>query len=197
MIYKRLKLLLLTSSMVLFVFAPTVLAADTADTGTSDVTIEFTAGTGEGGPLTLDYVSSFEFAVQEVSGSDEIYQTTTLDPYIQITDRRGTGAGWNVIAQVSNFMRGTEVSLPGAVITLNNGTAEGNIYSSEPVPQRPVVLNPGGEASKVIIAGENAGMGTWKNKWSPTNVTLDIPAGSATVGNHTSTITWTLQDAPI
>jgi len=28
------------------------------------------------------------------------------------------------------------------------------------------------------------------------NVTLTIPAGSATIGNHEVTITWTLTDAP-
>ena len=62
----------------------------------------------------------------------------------------------------------------------------------------------------MVTAQENTGLGTWLNRWFPTldenrtfdmetndNVTLEIPAGVATAGTHTATITWTLTDAPI
>ena len=77
-------------------------------------------------------------------------------------------------------------------------------------PTVPVVLSTGGAADNVVMAQENTGLGTWLNRWFPTldenrtfdmatndNVTLEIPAGVATAGAHTATITWTLTDAPI
>ena len=61
-----------------------------------------------------------------------------------------------------------------------------------------------------LTAQKDTGLGTWLNRWFPTlddsrtfdmetndNVTLEIPAGVATVGTHAATITWTLTDAPI
>ena len=49
------------------------------------------------------------------------YQSTSLKPFIQITDNRGTGAGWKVTAAASSFNDGTKDTLSGAVITFNNG----------------------------------------------------------------------------
>lgn len=160
--------------------------------------------TGNTGPLTLDYVSSLDFGEHAISSSEEIYQSTILRPFIQVTDRRGTGDGWRVVAKMSEFNDGA--TLPGAVVTLNNGTAISPTIAEEserPIPASSVVLNAGGDAAPVVTAQEDAGFGSWITRWFPSeeselndHVTLQIPAGAATIGTHSATITWTLHDAP-
>lgn len=167
--------------------------------------------THNAGPLSLDYVSSIDFGVQEVNINEEkTYESISLKPFIQITDNRGTGSGWKVSAAASSFNDGTNDTLSGAVITFNNGEVVSPTGLAAPTPNQEVVLSTNGVAVDVVTAQKNTGLGTWLNRWFPTldetrtfnmetndNVTLKVPAGVATVGTHKATITWTLTDAPI
>lgn len=161
--------------------------------------------TNDAGPLTLDYVCSLDFGSHSIESEATIYESTVLRPFIQVTDRRGTGDGWHVTAQLSAFANETETTLPGAVLTLKNGSVISTTTGGEPTANDPVALYAGGAAEIVVNAQENEGLGTWITRWFPVNpsvpnvndsVTLEIPAGAATVGDHQATITWTLHDAP-
>jgi len=162
--------------------------------------------TGETGSLTLDYVSSIDFGQQEISGEKKSYKSTILRPFIQVTDRRGTGAGWIVTAAVSEFNNNaTEESLIGSVIRLKGGTTISPGNSDAPYPYKNIRLKPGGEADLVLWADPDTGRGTWVSRWYPSteeagsendNVILEVPAGAATVGEHEAVITWTLIAAP-
>lgn len=163
--------------------------------------------TEETGPLTLDYVSSFDFGTHVADVEQQILESTILRPFIQVTDRRGTGAGWHVTAQLSEFSEGTPAtpSLPGAYITLMNGSVISPVMDNPPTANDPVVLNAGDVAVQVVTAAEDHGLGSWITRWfpqSPTDselndsVTLTVPAFAASEGTHTATITWTLHDAP-
>lgn len=160
--------------------------------------------TDESGALTLDYVSSLDFGEQVVSSETKIYESTVLKPFIQVSDRRGTAAGWTVTAQASHFKDGDETdSLSGAKITLLNGESISPSQAAAPTPVSEVELIAGGDASIVVTAAEQTGMSTWITRWYPSETTglnnhvlLEIPGGVATLGNHTATITWTLTDAP-
>ena len=163
-------------------------------------------GTGEAGPLSIDYVPNITFGSQTISGSQKVYNAGELKPFVQVTDVRGTGAGWNVIAKATAFSDGTNESLKGSTITFAGGYAlSSNLSATKPTVSNPVVLTTDSAESTVISASENSGLGTWIDRWYPTettatsndNVTLTVPAGSATAKTHTSTITWTLADAPI
>lgn len=232
---KMKKLLSLTAIGMLAVFG----LAQPAAAAESEVNIQFTPGTGtppvvdpedptqpfepgdpeddptnEAGSLTLDYVSSVNFGINQIEASTEIYESTTLRPFIQVTDRRGTGEGWNVTAQASSFItveeeegeEGEEATetLTGSIITFANGEVDSISNSAAPTPANSVQLHTGGEAAQVVNAPADTGMGSWINRWFPTveseetndSVTLEVPAGSATIGNHAATITWTLTDAP-
>ena len=164
-------------------------------------------GTGNDGALTLDYVSSIDFGSHEVSSNTEVYSSTSKKPFIQVTDRRGTGAGWTVTASASQFTNGSAQTLQGAVLTFKNAEEVSTTLYGAPTPETTVTLNADGtSSSKVVSAKVNTGLGTWVNRWfgaTPNdtaslnnNVTLTVPAGSATVGSHEATITWTLTDAP-
>ena len=166
--------------------------------------------TGETGPLTLDYVSSVEFGERQIQGTNARYQATTLRPFIQVSDRRGTGAGWNVTAVMTTFQNGELTdSLPGAKLTFTGGssiTVSDNVSNAPNVEQN-IVLDAGGDAETVVTADINDGLGSWITRWYPSedaeegfndNVTLQIPAGSniATENIHTAIISWTLTAGP-
>ncbi|PEJ60554.1 sporozoite surface protein 2 [Bacillus sp. AFS002410] len=164
--------------------------------------------TGNAGSLTLDYVSSVEFGSNEISNRTEEYSSKSKKPFIQVTDRRGTGDGWSVIAKASKFTNGTTDSLPGAVITFKNGSTVSISNGTSPEVNNTIILNTDGNTTAAVVSAKSGtGLGTWVTRWlgpSPEendgslndNVTLTIPAGSATVGSHDATITWTLTDAP-
>lgn len=164
--------------------------------------------TGETGPLTLDFVSSVQFGSKEVSSSDQVYSSTSKKPFIQVSDRRGTGAGWKVTAKASKFTNGASESLPGAVLTFKNGSVVTPGSGTGPTPAQTITLNTDGlTESSVVTAEAGTGLGTWLTRWlgpNPdvndgavnNNVTLQIPGGTATVGNHEAIVTWTLVDAP-
>ena len=61
------------------------------------------------GPLSLDYVSSIDFGTQKITMFEKkTYESTSLKPFIQVTDNRGTGAGWKVTAAACSFNRWNE-----------------------------------------------------------------------------------------
>ncbi len=159
--------------------------------------------TGDTGALTLDYVSSIDFGSHEVSSGTEVYSSISKKPFIQVSDRRGTGAGWSVSATASKFTDGANESLRGAKITFENGEAvTGSSTSNAPTSTQTVELPTDGTTSaSVMVASSNQGMGTWINRWmasGDTNekVSIEVPGGSATVGSHQAKITWKLTDAP-
>lgn len=167
------------------------------------------APTGESGPLTLDYVSSVAFGEQSIEAGTVTYDSTTLRPFVQVTDRRGTGSGWDVTASMSDFTDGEETTLPGATLTLSNGTVISNSVNPEdedtprPTPEGEIVLGADETPATVVTADEGEGLGSWITRWFSSedetlndNVTLTIPAGSATTGEHTATITWNLEAVP-
>lgn len=200
--------------------APSALAVTSV--GDSKATIKFIAGTGvvdpvdptdpgtgNTGALTLDYVSSVAFGEQEISSNEATYSATSRKPFIQVSDRRGTGKGWYVTATASAFQDeyGTN-SLAGATLSFQNGEAvsASTTTTSPTASQKVDIPTDGTSIVDVISAEETEGMGTWINRWlgaTPNdvdslndNVKLVIPAGSATLGDHEATITWTLSDAP-
>ncbi|EAE7685630.1 WxL domain-containing protein [Listeria monocytogenes] len=166
-------------------------------------------GTGNTGSLTLDYVSSVNFGEHEVSSTEQSYSSTSRKPFIQISDRRGTGAGWKVTATATAFQNEDgAASLSGATLSFKNGeTASASATATTPTAAQTVELPTDGTSIvSVVSAKSSEGMGTWINRWfgaTPNdtaslndNVKLTIPAGSATLGDHEATITWTLSDAP-
>lgn len=163
--------------------------------------------TGEYGILTLDAVSDFNFGEQELSAKNETYSLTNKStPFAQVTDVRGTGEGWRLVASLDSFTdEDTKASLPGATIRLNNTTHDKQKENGSEAPTSvsdEIVLS-SDNASKTITTAakdKNQGLGTWITKWVDSadkeGVVLDVPAAVATKGTHTAEITWTLYNAP-
>lgn len=170
------------------------------------------------GLLTLDFVSNINFAEQKVSATEQHYHSTTLRPFVQVTDIRGTGQGWSVTASMEGFktINSEDVgvsSLKGATITFKGGEVDTNGSGEAPEVISQITednvssftLGTNSDAITVVNAEPGEGMGTWVTRWldpdksTPLNenVTLTVPGGTATTGNHTAIITWTLKNSPV
>ncbi|MDN3182586.1 WxL domain-containing protein [Enterococcus faecalis] len=159
-------------------------------------------GTGNKGKLTIDYVSKIDFGEQEIKEKEAIYNAKTEHPYVQVTDRRGTGDGWTLKASIDEFNNEDKTKiLKGAELSLKNGnikSTNGNV--SEKPKGYDINLNK--DLQVIMQAGTDQGMGTWLDVFSGTkddneNVQLKVPAGSARNGqSYSSVIHWELTDAP-
>ncbi|MBC1813797.1 WxL domain-containing protein [Listeria booriae] len=155
-------------------------------------------GTGNTGSLTIDFLSNLDFGTQKVSGQSQTYHAVNKNPYIQVTDKRGTGAGWILTAKATDFKDGTK-TLKGAAMSLKDGQVKTQSDNQSVAPTTSdITLN--GNTQTVLAAEANAGMGTWLDVYAGTdgnneNVSLYVPAGNL-AGDYNSSITWTLEDSP-
>ena len=158
-------------------------------------------GTGNTGPLTIDHVSSIEFGEQEIKEKEAIYNAKTEHPYVQVTDRRATGAGWTLKASIDEFNNEDKTkTLKGAEFSLKNGTIKSTSGNVSEKPQG-YDVNLNKDLQVIMHAGTDQGMGTWVDAFSGTkdnnaNVQLKVPAGSARAKqNYSSVIRWELTNA--
>lgn len=154
--------------------------------------------TNNTGDLRIDYISNIDFGQHTISGKTENYaaQKPAFHTEAQVSDLRGTGAGWNlqVNYETEKGFTSGEKTLNGAELTLPAGTtvtAEGN-QSALPVTNE-VTVN--GQAQNIMTAAANTGLGTWADEMTTENVSLKVPSGNL-VGDYTATLVWTLSDAP-
>lgn len=161
---------------------------------------------GEYGPLTLDYVSNFDFGSHELNRNEQnYYAVNQRTPFAQVTDVRGTGAGWRLVAQFNGFTQDGADSLQGAEINLSNSdliTTADNVNEKPTTADSVIVLSQ--DTVDITTAEEEQGKGTWLTTWADNDndteynqsVVLSVPAAVATAGEHTGSITWTLYNTP-
>ena len=166
------------------------------------------------GPLSIDYVSSLRFGEQKTTGTDMTYHAqldhiidsegNEIDRpnFVQVTDKRGSNAGWHLsVTQDEQFKCDSDV-LQGAELTLNNGTLSTPNEGTAPFVNQGITLTPG-EASDVMDAKEDQGTGTWLDRFGndeeegKDSVSLFVPGKTKKVqGEYKTTLTWALTDAP-
>lgn len=162
--------------------------------------------TGQKGPLALNYVTNLNFGGEKIDVTKSNYELIAEDLHaFQVTDRRGTGAGWNVTAQLDTFKdsEGDDAeTLPGSTITFSNGSAttpNASLKDQEPEVKN-AMLTAGGDAKPMAVAGEEEGRGAWLVRWikgqSDAEVKLEVAADAASPGKHVTTINWTLENGP-
>lgn len=186
-------------------------------------------GTGQKGPLSIDNVIVFNFKDMNLSGKTQTIslKSATDDANssskrnIQVTDTRGTGAGWNLQIKQSELTDttttpGTTNTLKGAYITLNNGkVVAGNDNAAAQADSTlfPTLDTYAADASnkgdfqKIMTATKGQGMGTFKTYYNTdasgaekadadaNDIQLVVPSGSY-AGSYQGTVTWALSDGP-
>ncbi|MDK1716940.1 WxL domain-containing protein [Dellaglioa algida] len=239
---------ILTSAIVLSTLglaaAPAVHAADHTETitstgkigfiednGTTDPTDPTNPGTpidptdpnpGTAGPLSIDYVSNFDFGSDnKISGDDKTYYAKPIEAtdnggnkvqranYLQVTDKRGSNIGWYLTVKQGAQFNDGKADLDGAKLqmtnqTLNSKNMDLNNPSNIPAIDNATMTMTPGDDIKVLTAGKNQGMGTWTDAFGVYDaakdtaskaVSLEVPGNSAkNVGSYTTDLTWTLSD---
>ncbi|SCB92267.1 WxL domain-containing protein [Weissella bombi] len=181
---------------------------------------------GTTGPLSLDYVSDFDFGSQKISPKNQTYYAKAQGYqgvsdnsvlYAQVTDSRGTGAGWTLsVAQPSQFMNNGK-ELKGAQIGISDLSAatQADSDAGSATAGGNMTLIPGTGAQTVMSAKANTGQGTWVARMGKADnlvtekgdgdtsrtvdnaVSLNVPGSSNKLaGEYTTTLNWTLSDVP-
>lgn len=158
--------------------------------------------TGNIGLLTIDAVSSFSFPETTLAGGATVVEAsvpTGTRLGAQVSDRRGEEIGWNLTVRATDFVDG-EKTLKGAYITIPKGQIKGTLGADPALaPIAADTINLANTDTIIMQASSTQGRGSWVNEFEEgigdEKVTLTKPAGGL-IGSYTSTLTWTLADAP-
>lgn len=161
------------------------------------------------GPLQIDYLSNLNFGT-DIAITGQTVQANVQDlktRFCQVSDLRGTGAGWKLNASLGDF-KNKDKTITGAKITFTNGearTSNADKTDKAATVKSEIVLNAGGAVDTMLSATEGNGRGVWLAAYP-------VPAGAAT-GNsnivfeaptnnidadtaYTAVINWQLLDGP-
>ncbi|WP_019299534.1 WxL domain-containing protein [Lactococcus garvieae] len=182
----------------------------------------------EKGELSLDFASRIDFGRNRISNKDMVYYaepqhvvledgaTKDVPHYVQITDNRGSNAGWHLQVKQERQLENPNTRykvLTGAEIRLTEPHVVSN-QSGDPslvTPKTPPVVLIPGQTSEVMQAPEGSGGGTWQDVFGHlqrikidqaevlknTSITLSLPGKTPKDAvTYKSRLTWTLIDAP-
>lgn len=146
-----------------------------------------------GGELTITNPLAADFAGAAITGAAQT--TTAALAAFSVSDLRGTGDGWHVTAQATQFSTGgvTPITLAANSLTMSEPTvaANGTTSPNPTVNAGPYTID--GAAVSVASAAVDTGMGTYD--FSATTLTLSLPA-NVKAGTYSSTVTVSAVTAP-
>ncbi|WP_207696039.1 hypothetical protein DOK67_0000597 [Enterococcus sp. DIV0212c] len=154
-------------------------------------------GTGQIGNLTIDMITNLDFGTFKLTSKETTVtpnKDKTKNPMTQVTDKRGTGAGWTLDVAMSEFKSKDKKTLKGAKLTIPKGELKTNNVDKAFAPEN-FEVSVNDEAQTIMTAAKDKGLGTWANSYSKEETKLTIPAGNF-AGEYGSTLTWTLSNAP-
>lgn len=170
---------------------------------------------GTTGPLSIDFASSLNFGDDnKISTKDEIYYAAAQElkdgqkkpNYVQVTDNRGTEAGWKLsVKQNGQFVDSKGNELTGAKITFNKGNVNTVSKSAKPSTVKEsfdLTADGTGAVQDVVEAHVNEGAGTYVYKFGDDatkaeSITLEVPGATTKYADeYKTTLTWTLSDVP-
>lgn len=178
-------------------------AAAVTSGGTTTATVGLTQDP-DNAAVELTNAPNIKFGQQELGADPLSLNAANIDDDGIVVSNPGLANGWVVNVKASAFEDlNNQKTLKGAELSIAKGTIaatdDGN-ESTAPTSNAVVIKNKVSDSNinedqPIFSATQGAGIGTWKNTHALTDVTLDIPAGNV-AGDYTSTLTWTLTDAP-
>ncbi len=150
--------------------------------GTMDFYVDSTALIG--GNLNLSSITVSDFPNVMLSGS-ATNATTTMNPFT-VTDARGTGAGWNVTVQATQFKEyvggiyvngGKTLSLSSLSMASPTVAPNGTSSPAPTILAGPYIID-SGSAVKIASAAVGNGMGAYDFTPGASDLTLNIPANA-------------------
>ncbi|HIY91797.1 WxL domain-containing protein [Companilactobacillus sp. HBUAS56275] len=169
-------------------------AADTpAAPVTSTATADITPGT-----ITLDSAPGFQFGTVAASANDISYTSTSSSGVLGIADA-GSGTGYTVTVAASPFTATGGATLKNAQLSLDNKeTTPIKADDADNVSTPPALvanLSLSSSPVTVVNAAAGSGVGAYTGTYGATDAALKVPAGNIG-GSYSSTLTWTLSNAP-
>jgi hypothetical protein len=158
-----------------------------------------TSVTLAGGALSFSTTpSAFDFASTTLTGAQQTIHTNFAN--WGVTDARGTGVGWHVTFQASQFTGTGPITLPTSSLVLTTPvvSASGINLAVPPVLQGATFTLDGGSAVAIVHALALTGQGAWTMTQANAlggDLALTIPA-NASAGTYTSNLTFTLATGP-
>lgn len=153
--------------------------------------------TNQKGPLVIDAVSSFDFGQIKLGTlTKEAVVPEGKKLGVQVTDKRGTGAGWDLSASITEFQNADKTKTLKASVKIPAGKVNTSASdNSKAAVAKELTLN--NTASTIFSATKDNGMGSWSDLFEENGekVVLTVPS-DAYVSAYTATINWSLQDAP-
>lgn len=145
---------------------------------------------GTSGPLSIDFVSSFDFGANEISNDDRSYyarsqlilnkdgsEIEARPNFVQVTDNRGTGKGWTLTVKQQGQLKSEDITpnseLTGAYIKLSSPKVRSNPNAIAPTTTEEIILDPLSSENVVLSASTDEGEGTWTNSWGETEVVTE------------------------
>ncbi|KRN32442.1 WxL domain-containing protein [Weissella halotolerans] len=169
-------------------------------------------GTSSDALLKLVYASDLDFNTHDISSANQTYDAKTITsaqgsqvaPYVQVSDARGTGSGWNLaVKQDKEFTNDTSDVLKGAYVKFAAPTLQDlNSVAPTGVTGNAVTLVAGGAAQTIMNATSGNGRGVTYGIFgtvadgTANGAQLVVPGGSALAGVYNTTLTWTLGSTP-
>lgn len=183
--------------------------------------------TGDGGPLSLDFAPNLDFDIRDISTKDATYfakvqkgtneagESVDIPNFAQVSDKRGTGAGWNLsVTQKGQLVTGKGKELKGAEIFLAHPVIMSSIADqtlSPDITYQGTALFGSEEAlTPLMSADEDKGMGQFQIKFGTLldsdipelgdareSVILKVPGSTVKYADtYTTQLEWTLADIP-
>lgn len=156
-------------------------------------------GTKEKGPLSIDYISNINFGKVSKKNKNYVFYAKNKNPFIQVTDTRGSGAGWILSAKIDEFSSEKKnKKLKGAELNFMAGELKKPSRNVAIAPKNFKVTLINQESKTVLKANPGEGMGTFLNVFSngslnpESAIKLIIPKKSLIKGKYSSTIHWEL-----
>lgn len=168
------------------------------------------------GPLSINYASDIKFGKHVSSNKDlllyakedtltsvETGESTTVANFVQVTDLRGSAAGWTLsvkqsgplVNEVGQLLQGSKLAIEVAAIDSHYGMPG----APSGIKQRQE-LREDGETFQLVKAEKGTGMGKWNIYIGSTsdvtkNVSLTVPGEAKASGKYHTQLIWQLQDA--
>mgnify|MGYP003365055085 CR=1 FL=1 len=169
-------------------------ATTTPTPSTSTATADITPGT-----ITIgSTVPGFDFGTVASSANDATYTSASEVGNLEVLDP-GNASGYTVTVADSPFTATGGGTLTGEKLDFNdsvtNPTTAVDADNVSTIPVLTKSLNVTSAPATILSAAAGSGVGDFKTTYAPTDATLSVPAGNIG-GSYSSTLTWTLNNAP-
>ena len=166
-------------------FAATTILGGTAFAATSVVLT--------GGTLNITAPSVGNFTGVTLNGTAQT--TSATMGTFSVVDSRGTGVGWNVTVQATQFtatghtLPMGSISMPAPTVAKTDATSGG----TPSINSGPYLIDSASAIKIATAAADGTGMGSYQ--FTPSSLTLSVGA-NAYAGNYTSTVTVSVVTGP-